>query len=94
MGLCMTAQMDAGVTGFTNGNCLIQDGQSYAGAGLVYNTEITCAEPHPSGMSSQKAELTALKKSLEQRKDETVMAHGVPLLTFMSMGPFIRRGAF
>ena len=65
----MTAQMDAGVMGFTNVNCLIQDGQRYAGAAVVSNTEITWARPHLAGVSSQKAELAALKKmSLELRK--------------------------
>ena len=81
----MTAQTDAGVMRFTNGTCLIQDGQRYAGVSMVSNTDITWAEPHLAGMSAQKAELAALKKSLELRKDKTQMA-GVPLLVFISMG--------
>lgn len=47
MGFCMTAQMDAEVTWFTNGNCLIQDGQRYAGAVMVSDTKIIWAEPLP-----------------------------------------------
>ena len=69
----MTAQMDAGVTGFTNGNSLIQDGQGYAGAAVVSNTEITWTRPHLVEMPAQRAELAALKKSLEQRKDIKVI---------------------
>ena len=68
MGLCMTAQIDVGVTGFTNGNSIIQDGQRYAGTAVVSNTENTYAGPHLARMSAQKAELAALKKSLELRK--------------------------
>ena len=60
----MTAQTDAGVTGFTHGNHLILVGQRYAWAAMVSNKEITWA-----GMSALKAELAALKKSLEVRKD-------------------------
>ena len=40
---------------------------------VVSNTEITWAEPHLAGMSAQKAELAALKKSLELRKDIKVI---------------------
>ena len=57
----MTAHIDVGVTGFTNVNCLIQDGQGYAGAAVVSNTEITCGAPHLAGMSAQEVELAALK---------------------------------
>ena len=53
---------------FTNGNHLIQDGQRYAGVAVVSNTEITWAEPYLAGMSAQKAELAALKMTLEVRK--------------------------
>ena len=67
----MMAQKDVGVMGFTNGNCLIQDGQRCAGAAVVSNTEITCGEPHLAGMSAQEAELAALKISLEMRKGKT-----------------------
>ena len=59
--------------GFTHGNCLIQDGQRYAGAAVVSHTEITWAESHLARMSTQRAELAALKKSLEQRKDIKVI---------------------
>ena len=69
MSLCMAAQIDAGVTRFTKGSSLIQDGQRYAGTTVVSNTEITWAEPHPAGMSAQKAELAALKKTLVLKKD-------------------------
>ena len=55
MGLCMTAQIDAGVMGFTHGNCLIQDGQRYAEAAVESNTDITWAEPYPAEMSDLKA---------------------------------------
>ena len=89
----MTLQIDAGVTVFTNGHSLIQDGQSYAGVVVVSNTKITWAESHLSGMSAQKAELEAMKTSLELRKNKTQRA-GVSLLPLISMGPFIRRGAF
>ena len=78
--------------GFTNVNRLIQDGQRYAGAAVVSNTEITWAKPHLAGMSAQKAEVGALKKSLELRKDKTQMA-GVSWLALIFMGPVIRRGA-
>ena len=64
----MTAQIDVGVMGFTNGNSIIQDGQRYAGTAVVSNTENTYAGPHLARMSAQKAELAALKKSLELRK--------------------------
>ena len=87
----MTVQIEVGVTGFTNGNCPIQDGQGYAGAVVVSNTENTCGGPHLAGMSAQEAELAALKMSLELRKDKTHMA-GVLLLPLISMGPFVRRG--
>ena len=87
----MTLQIDAGVTVFSNGHSLIQDGQRYAGVVVVSNTKITWAESHLSGMSAQKAELEAMKTSLELRKNKTQMA-GVPLLPLISMGPFIRRG--
>ena len=70
MGFCMTAQMDAEVTWFTNGNSLIQDRHRYAGAAVVSNTEIIWAEPLLAGMSAQKAELAALTKALELRKDK------------------------
>ena len=63
MAVCMTAQMDAGVMGFTNVNSLIQDGQRYAGAAVVSNTEFTWTGPHLAGMSAQKAKLGALKNS-------------------------------
>ena len=66
----MTLQIDAGVTVFTNGHSLIQDGQSYAGVVVVSNTKITWAESHLSGMSAQKAELEAMKTSLELRKKQ------------------------
>ena len=77
----MAAQIDAGVTRFTKGSSLIQDGQRCAGTTVVSNTEITWAEPHPVRMSAQKAELVALKTSLELRKNMTQMA-GVPLLSY------------
>ena len=89
----MTVQIDVEVTGFANGNCLIQDGQRYAGAAVVSNTENTCGAPHLAGMSAQEAELAALKISLELRKGKTQRA-GVPLLPLISMGPFGRRGPF
>ena len=59
----MTAQIDAGVMGFTNGNNIIQDGQRHSGAAVVSNTENTCEGPHLAGMSAQKGELAALKKA-------------------------------
>ena len=58
----MSAQMDAGVMGFTNGNSFIQDGHRYAGTAVVSNTEITWAEQHLAGMSAQKAKLETLKR--------------------------------
>ena len=64
----MTAQTDAEITGFNNGNCLIHDGQRYVGAAVVSNTEITWPKTYLAGMSAQRAELTALKKSLQLRK--------------------------
>ena len=85
----MTAQIDAGVRAFTNANSLIQDGQSCAGAVVVYSTGITWAEPQLEVMSAQKDDLPALEKSLELRKDKTQMA-GVTLLSLISMGAFIR----
>ena len=84
----MTVQIEVGVTGFTNGNCLIQDGQRYAGAVVVSNTENTCGGPHLAGMSAQEVELAALKMSLELRKGKTQMA-AVILLPLISMGPFV-----
>ena len=57
----MTDRIDVEITGFTNGNCLIQDGQGYTGAVVVSNTEITCGGPHLAGMSAQEVELAALK---------------------------------
>ena len=65
--------MDTGVTGFTNGNSLIQDGQRYAGVAVMSNTKIICAGPHLARVSAQKAELAALKKSLEERKNIKVI---------------------
>lgn len=65
----MTAQIDARVTGFTHGNSFIQDGQEYAVTSVVSNTEITWEEPQLAGMSAKKAELAALKNSLQLRTD-------------------------
>ena len=79
----MNSQKDEGLTGITNGNRLIQDGQRYAGTAVVSNTEITCAERHMAVMSAQKAELAALKKSLELRKDIKVIK-----ATFCGVQPF------
>ena len=88
MGFCMTAQMDAEVPWFTNGNCLSQDGQRYAGAVMVSDTKIIWAEPLLAGMSEQKAELAALTKAIELRKDKR---HRwlVPLLLLTSRVIFI-----
>ena len=82
----MTAHIDVGVTGFINGNCLIQDGQRYAGAAVVSNTENTCGGPHLAGMSTQEVELAALKMSVELRKDIKVISAtscGVTILPIM-----------
>ena len=81
------------LTGFTNDNSPIQDGQRYAGVAVVSNTEIIWSETQLAGLSAWKAELGALKKSLELRKDKTQMS-ALPLLSLISMGSFIRRGAF
>ena len=70
MGLCMTAQMDAEVTWFTNGNSLIQYGQRYAGAVVISKTEIISAESLLAGMSDQKGKLAALAKALELRTEK------------------------
>ena len=70
MGRCMTVQMVVEVTWFTNDNSLIWDGQKYARAVVVSNTEIIWAEPLLAGMSAQKGELAALTKALELRKDK------------------------
>ena len=69
----MNSQIDEGLTGFTNGNRLIQDGQRYAGAAVVSNTKNTWAEPHLAGMSVQEGELAALKMSFELKKDIKVI---------------------
>ena len=66
----MTAQMDAEVTWFTNGNSLIQDKQRYAGTAVVSDTKIIWAELILEGTSDQKAELAALTKAIELRKDK------------------------
>ena len=63
----------------------------WGSGGVRYWEHIT--GPHLAGISAQKAELAALKMAWEMRKDKTQLA-GVPLLAFISMGPFIRRGAF
>ena len=62
--------MDAEVTWFTNGNSFIQDGQRYAGAVVVSNTKIIWAEPLLAEMPAQKAELAALTKVTELRRDK------------------------
>ena len=62
--------MDAEVKWFTNGNNLFQDGQRYAGAVVVSNTKVICAEPLLAGMLAQKLELATLIKVLELRKDK------------------------
>jgi ribonuclease HI len=70
MGPCMISRKDAEVTWFTNGNSLIQDGQRYAGAVVDSNTKIIWAELILEGTSDQKAELAALTKAIELRKDK------------------------
>ena len=62
MALCMTAQIDVVVTGLTNDNSLIQDGQRYAGAAVVSHTKITWTGSHLAGMTALKPKLAALKK--------------------------------
>jgi hypothetical protein len=57
--------MEAQVTWFTNDNSIIRDGQRYAGATVVSNTEIIWAEPLLTRRSAQKAELIALAKEFE-----------------------------
>ena len=66
----MNAQMDAEVRWFTNGNSLIQDGQWYAEAVVVSNTEIIWTKPLLARMSAQKTELKALTKLLELNNDK------------------------
>ena len=48
----------------------IQGGQRYAGAEAISNTKIIWAELILEGTSDQKAELAALTKALELRKDK------------------------
>jgi hypothetical protein len=66
----MTAQMDAVMALFTNGNSLIQDKQRYAGTAVVSDTKIIWKEPLLAGISAQKFELATLTNSLELRKDK------------------------
>ena len=48
----------------------IQGGQRYAGAEAISNTKIIWAESLLTGILAQKAELAALTKALELRKDK------------------------
>ena len=66
----MTAQMDAVMALFTNGNSLIQDKQRYAGTAVVSDTKIIWKEPLLAGISAQKFELATLTNALELRKDK------------------------
>lgn len=87
---CMTAWLDAEVTRCTNDNSLIQDEQRYPGAAVVSVTEIIWAKPLLTAMSAQKAELAALTKAFELRKDQRLRwPTGVPLLSLMSIALFI-----
>lgn len=62
--------MYAEVILFTNDNSIIRDGQKYAGEAVVSHTEILLAEPFLAGIWAQKADLLALTKGLEMRKDK------------------------
>ena len=66
----MTAQMDAVMALFTNGNSLIPDKQRYAGTAVVSDTKIIWKEPLLAGISAQKFELATLTNALELRKDK------------------------
>ena len=69
----MTAQIDAGVTGLTNGDCLIKDGQRYAGKVVVSHTEITMSDHNLQECQPRKMKWQFRKKSLELRKDINII---------------------
>jgi ribonuclease HI len=61
---------DAEITWFTDGSSFIRDGQRYAGAAVVTESEIIWAAALAAGTSAQRAELIALNKALELGKDK------------------------
>ena len=79
----MTAQMDAVMALFTNGNSLIQDKQRYAGTAVVSDTKIIWKEPLLAGMLAQKDELAALTKALELRKGKRHDSQCVSATTYI-----------
>jgi ribonuclease HI len=50
------------ITWFTDGSSFIQDGQRYAGAAVVTESEIIWAATLTAGTSAQRTELIALTK--------------------------------
>jgi ribonuclease HI len=61
---------DAEITWFTDGSSFIRDGQRYAGAAVVTESEVIWAAALTAGTSAQRAELIALTKALELGKDK------------------------
>ncbi|XP_062031147.1 uncharacterized protein LOC133747014 [Lepus europaeus] len=63
------------VTWFTDGSSFVHQGQRYAGAAVVSETEIMWAEPLPADTSAQKAELIALTQALKLGKGKRLMVY-------------------
>jgi hypothetical protein len=61
---------DAEITWFTDGSSFIWNGQRYAGAAVMTESEIIWAAILTVGTSAQRAELIALTKALELGKDK------------------------
>ncbi|XP_047418105.1 uncharacterized protein LOC124991386 [Sciurus carolinensis] len=67
--------LDADAVWFTDGSSFLHQGQRYAGAAVVTETEVIWAEPLPIGTSAQKAELIAMTKALMMGKDKKLTVY-------------------
>ncbi|XP_047373772.1 LOW QUALITY PROTEIN: uncharacterized protein LOC124959244 [Sciurus carolinensis] len=66
---------DTDAVWFTDGSSFLHQGQRYAGAAVVTETEVIWAEPLPMGTSAQKAELIAMTKALTLGKDKKLTVY-------------------